>query len=102
VKAAALCSALAHPAVAQAAVVGAAAGEQGEAIVAFVVPKPAVEISAEALQAHCRAHASSYKVPDHIEIRAALPVTETGKLFRRALKEEAARRSTRITVETLK
>jgi acyl-coenzyme A synthetase/AMP-(fatty) acid ligase len=28
-------------------------------------------------------------VPDHIEIRATLPVTETGKLFRRALKEEA-------------
>jgi fatty-acyl-CoA synthase len=80
----------AHPAVAQAAVVGAAAGERGEAIVAFVVPKPAAEISAEALQAHCRAHASSYKVPDRIEIRAALPVTETGKLFRRALKEEAA------------
>jgi acyl-coenzyme A synthetase/AMP-(fatty) acid ligase len=41
------------------------------------------------LRAHCRALASSYKVPDRIEFRAALPVTETGKLFRRALKEEA-------------
>jgi len=30
-------------------------------------------------------------VPDRIEIRAALPVTETGKLFRRALREEAER-----------
>ena len=38
---------------------------------------------------HCRTLASSYKVPDLIAIRAALPVTETGKLFRRALKEEA-------------
>jgi fatty-acyl-CoA synthase len=84
---------LAHPAVAQAAVVGTPAGERGEAIVAFVVPKPAAEISAEALQAHCRALASSYKVPDQIEIRTALPVTETGKLFRRALKEEAQRLS---------
>ncbi len=80
---------LAHPAVAEAAVVGAACGEQGEAIVAFVVPNPASQITAEALRAHCRALASSYKVPDHIEIRAALPVTETGKLFRRALTEEA-------------
>ncbi len=80
---------LAHPAVAQAAVVGAAAGEQGEAIVAFVVPNPAFEITGEALREHCRALASSYKVPDHIEIRAALPVTETGKLFRRALRDEA-------------
>src|SRR5216684_3356379 len=80
---------LTHPSVAQAAVVGAVAGERGEAIVAFVVPQPAAEISAEALRAHCRARASSYKTPDHIEIRAALPVTETRKLFRRALKEEA-------------
>lgn len=80
---------LQHPAVAQAAVVGAAAGERGEAIVAFVIAKPAAEITAETLRAHCRALASSYKVPDHIEIRAALPVTETGKLFRRALQEEA-------------
>ncbi|MGC2415155.1 MAG: class I adenylate-forming enzyme family protein [Stellaceae bacterium] len=80
---------LVHPAVAQAAVVGAPAGEQGEAIIAFVVPNPACEITGEALREHCRALASSYKVPDHIEIRAALPVTETGKLFRRALREEA-------------
>src|SRR5207247_9217131 len=35
---------LQHPAVAQAAVVGAAAGERGEAIVAFIVPMPGAEI----------------------------------------------------------
>src|SRR4029077_14388981 len=35
---------LQHPAVAQAAVVGAAAGERGEAIVAFVVPMPGAEV----------------------------------------------------------
>lgn len=85
---------LAHPSVAQAAVVGAAAGELGEAIVAFVVPQPGLEIAAEALRTHCRALASSYKVPDRIELRASLPVTETGKLFRRALKEEAEGLST--------
>jgi len=80
---------LQHPAVAQAAVVGAAAGERGEAIVAFVVPMPGAEVRPEALREHCRTVASSYKVPDRIEIRAALPVTETGKLFRRTLKDEA-------------
>jgi len=63
----------------------------GEAIVAFVVPKPGPAIGADALRAHCRALASSYKVPDRIELRPALPVTETGKLFRRALREEAER-----------
>jgi fatty-acyl-CoA synthase len=81
---------LKHPEVAQAAVVGAAAGERGEAIVAFVVPKPSAAIGPEELRAHCRALASSYKVPDHVELCAALPVTETGKLFRRALRDRAA------------
>ena len=80
---------LQFPGVAQAAVVGAAAGERGEAIIAFVVPFPGATLELDALRADCRALASSYKVPDRIEIRAALPVTETGKLFRRALKAEA-------------
>jgi fatty-acyl-CoA synthase len=78
------------PGVAQAAVVGAAAGERGEAIVAFVVAAEGARLDAEALRAHCRALVSSYKVPDRIEICAALPTTETGKLFRRRLKEMAA------------
>jgi len=78
------------PGVAQAAVVGTAAGERGEAIVAFVVAAEGASLDADSLRAQCRALASSYKVPDRIEICAALPTTETGKLFRRGLKERAA------------
>ena len=80
---------LQHPGVAQAAVVGANAGELGEVIVAFVVAKPGFPPDAAELREHCRGLASSYKVPDHIEFCAGLPVTETGKLFRRALRDEA-------------
>jgi len=82
---------LQHPGVAQAAVVGADVGEMGEAIVSFVVTEPGAETGEKALRAHCRALASAYKVPDRIELRPALPVTETGKLFRRALRDEAER-----------
>ena len=32
---------------------------------------------------------SSYKVPDRIEFCDSLPVTKTGKLFKRELKEQA-------------
>jgi fatty-acyl-CoA synthase len=81
---------LQHPAVAQAAVVGAPGGERGEAIVAFVVAAEGAQPDGEALREHCRALASGYKVPDRIEFCAALPVTETGKLFRRGLKDRAA------------
>src|SRR5438477_12259117 len=80
---------LQYPGVAEAAVVGAAAGERGQAIVAFVVAHPGVSLDPDALREHCRPLASSYKVPDHIEIRDALPITETGKLFRRALRDQA-------------
>lgn len=78
------------PGVAAAAVVGAPAGERGEAIVAFVVPETGAALDAEAVRRHCRALASAYKVPDRIELCAALPLTETGKVFRRELKDRAA------------
>jgi len=79
-----------HPDVAQAGVVGVPDPQQGERLAAFVVPKPGCAPTAAELTAHCRAVASRYKVPDFIEIRDALPVTSTGKLMRRDLKQLAA------------
>ncbi|HJS87012.1 MAG TPA: class I adenylate-forming enzyme family protein [Acetobacteraceae bacterium] len=79
-----------HPAVAQAGVVG-VSSEAGESIIAFVVPRGEARPGAAELAAHCRALASSYKVPDRFEILDALPTTVTGKVMRRNLKEAAAR-----------
>jgi fatty-acyl-CoA synthase len=78
-----------HPAVAQAGVVGIPDRNQGELLAAFVVLKPGSTPTPEELVAHCRAVASRYKVPDSIEIRVTLPVTATGKLMRRDLKQIA-------------
>ena len=78
-----------HPGVAQAGVVGVAAGT-GETIVAFVMPKGGVQLTAPELTAHCRKIASTYKVPDRFEIVQQLPTTVTGKLMRRDLKTAAA------------
>ena len=78
-----------HPAVAQAGVVGIPDRNQGELLAAFVVLKPGTAPTSAELVAHCRAVASRYKVPDSIEIRVTLPVTATGKLMRRDLKEIA-------------
>jgi acyl-coenzyme A synthetase/AMP-(fatty) acid ligase len=74
--------------VAQAAVVGAADADRGEAIVAFVVAS-SPSLKAEDLISHCRSVASKYKIPDRIILQDALPLTATGKLQRRALKETA-------------
>ena len=79
-----------HASVALAGVVGVPDARHGELLAAFVVPKPGAEARAEDLVAHCRALASRYKVPDFIEIRDTLPVTVTGKLMRRELKQMAA------------
>jgi fatty-acyl-CoA synthase len=79
-----------HPSVAQAGVVGIPDRNQGELLAAYVVLKPGSAPTPEDLAAHCRTVASRYKVPDFIEIRDALPVTATGKLMRRDLKQLAA------------
>ena len=76
-----------HAAVSEAAVVGTPDAVRGEAVVAFVV---ASGVTAPELIAHCRATASTYKVPDRIEFRDALPATATGKLLRAPLQLEAS------------
>ena len=80
-----------HPGVAAAGVAGAPHPLKGEIIVAFVVPARGTSVSSEQLRAHCRSLSATYKTPDHIEICLDLPVTTTGKLLRRELKQMAAR-----------
>ncbi len=78
-----------HPGVALAGVTGLADAGKGEAIVAFVVARPGMQLSDADLRSFCRANASSYKAPDRIEVCAALPLTPTGKLLRGALRQMA-------------
>ena len=78
-----------HPAVAQAGVVGVPDRHQGELLAAYVVLMPGSAVTSAELVAHCRAVASRYKVPDSIQLRDTLPVTATGKLMRRDLKQLA-------------
>lgn len=78
-----------HPGVAAAGVTGSPDPEKGEIIVAFVVAAAGAQVTPEELRAHCRALASSYKTPDRIELCQVLPVTNTGKLMRRELRQMA-------------
>jgi 2-aminobenzoate-CoA ligase len=84
---------LQHPAVAECAVVGAPDVERGQVVLAFVVLKgdaAADAVTARILQDHVKQAVAPYKYPRRIEFRAALPRTETGKLQRFKLRQEAS------------
>jgi 2-furoate---CoA ligase len=74
-----------HPAVLEAAVVGLPDERFGQRVVAFVV---AEEVSAEELDAHCRASTlASFKRPREYRMVGELPKNASGKILRRALRD---------------
>jgi long-chain acyl-CoA synthetase len=80
----------AHPAVQAAAVVGVPDSYRGEGVKAYVVlkEKHRHRVSGDDLLGFCRDRLTAYKVPRAIELRDALPMSGTGKLLRRVLREE--------------
>jgi o-succinylbenzoate---CoA ligase len=70
----------------EAAVLGSADEEWGEAVTAIVVTAPGAALEAEELRRRCAARLAPYKVPKRIELRSEpLPRTASGKLLRREL-----------------
>jgi long-chain acyl-CoA synthetase len=82
-----------HPAVAEAAVVGMPDAVFGEDICAVVQLKPGAEASDEDIRRHVGQHLARFKVPRRVVFQAALPKNWTGKIQKRALREQFASRT---------
>ena len=84
---------LAHPEVAECAVVGAMDSERGQIVAAFVVLKPGIEadnLRIKILQDHVKATIAPYKYPRLVKFVDALPKTQTGKIQRFKLREQVS------------
>ncbi|MDB5173368.1 MAG: acyl-CoA synthetase, long chain-fatty acid:CoA ligase, partial [Phycisphaerales bacterium] len=82
---------MAHPAVAEAAVVGKKDPGRGEVIAAFVIPREGQNVKPDELRDFCRQHGlAQWKIPRDIQIVADLPRSPTGKVLKRELAEKLA------------
>ena len=77
-----------HPAVAECCVVGTPEDEWGELIAALVVPRVEGTLDTDELLAFCKERLAGYKRPRKIAVVDALPTTETGKIDRKAVRQE--------------
>jgi acetyl-CoA synthetase len=88
-----------HPAVANAAVVPSPDDTRGNVVKAFIVLAQGYTSSrdlVDAIQQHVRLHLAPYEYPKEIEFIDALPMTTTGKVQRRVLREREAQRKAQL------
>ena len=77
----------AHPAVAEAAVIGVPHERHGEEVKAILALKPGQSATEEAIIAYCKEKLAAYKYPRIVAFRDALPKGPTGKILKRELRD---------------
>ena len=85
-----------HPAVRMAAAIGKPHPDRGEIVKAYVVLRDGVTASPELaieLSEHVKTRLAAHEYPREVEFLDALPLTTTGKIIRRKLREKARRES---------
>ncbi|MCC1492288.1 AMP-binding protein [Cognatishimia sp. F0-27] len=85
---------LTHPSVATVGVVGKPDALRGEIVKAYVVLRKGASVDAETLQGWVRDRLARYSYPREIAFLDSLPMTVTGKVIRKALKERAIAEAT--------
>jgi long-chain acyl-CoA synthetase len=75
------------PGVTDCAVFGVPDEEWGEAVHAVVQPQPGVDLTEGEVRAFLRERVAGYKVPKRVDFAADLPREDSGKIFKRKLRE---------------
>lgn len=75
------------PGVADCAVFGIPDAEFGEALAAVVQPLPQVALDADQVIAFLKPHLAGYKMPHKVDFVTGMPREDTGKIFKRKLRE---------------
>jgi long-chain acyl-CoA synthetase len=75
------------PGVHDCAVFGIPDDEFGEALMAVVEPQAGATLDIAAIRAQLKTSLADYKVPKHLEIRKDLPREDSGKIFKRRLRD---------------
>jgi long-chain acyl-CoA synthetase len=78
-------SAVEHPAVLEAAVVGVPHRTLGEEVAAIVVPRPHAELDPDEVKALAKERVAAYKYPRYVVLVDELPKTSTGKIHKREI-----------------
>ncbi len=81
-----------HEAVSLVAVIGVPCDKMGEEVKAYIVRKPGFTVTEEEMIEWFKTQFAAYKYPRYVEFREHLPIGGTGKILKRALKEELASR----------
>ena len=84
---------MSHPAVAEAAVVGANDATTGQAIIAYVTLRGGADVDVDELRDHVGAEIGAIAKPKTIYLTPELPKTRSGKIMRRLLRDVAEGRN---------